>query len=144
MLSWNGEGAGRTCRLRDIRFIQINLVDPDAAVPIDDDHVSGRTDNPLDDHPAELGRSDDNDVSAGDRFLPVHTDSQKQLARSQRRRHRAGSDPRHEGDPETHRQTNDGSGENGGDFDNNHRTHAFGPAIRASCKDTDAIRAMLA
>jgi hypothetical protein len=94
---WNDEGASRVCWDRDIGLDKGTRLTTDAAVVVDDDQISGRFNDSLDNHLAEFRRSDENDVSAGDHFCPVNTSGEQPLARFQRRRHRTGSDPRHEG-----------------------------------------------
>nr|WP_244480728.1 hypothetical protein [Mesorhizobium sp. Root157] len=127
----NGEGASGTRRNRDIGLDQGNLIDLDVPVIVDDDQISGFANDSLDDHLAEFDRSDDNYISAGDRFCPIDASSQQQLARVQRRRHRTGPDPRQEGDPVAHHQTESDGTKNSRD-PNQHRTHEDAPFIHSS------------
>ncbi|GAA4131178.1 hypothetical protein GCM10023067_50010 [Aminobacter aganoensis] len=132
MVLRNGEGASGTRRNRDIGLDQGNLIDLDVTAIVDDDLISGFSNDSLDDHLAKFGRSDDNDISAGDRFCPIDASSHQQLARVQRRGHRTGPNPRQEGDPAAHHQTESGGAKNGRDPNDQHRTHEDTPFIHSS------------
>jgi len=54
MLWRNDEGASRPRPRFDIRFNENKIIDLDTTASINVDYVSGCTDNPLDDHQAEL------------------------------------------------------------------------------------------
>lgn len=128
----NGEGASGSRWNRDIRLDKGNLIDLDVTAIVNDDLISGFSNDSLDDHLAEFGRSDDNDISAGDRFCPTDTSGQAPLAWFQRWKHRTGPDHRHGDDPLPHHQTDNDSAKDGRDPNDQHRTHEDDPFIHSS------------